>query len=87
VKLVLPRGLHFTFTDDEPHFGFVMYGPVLLAGGFGSAVQEWLSDNGYDLPVTRLGIPDSFIQHGSVAQLQRICGIDSDSILKTCIQS
>lgn len=59
----------------------------VAAGGFGSAVQEWLSDNRYDLPVTRLGIPDSFIQHGSVAQLQRICGIDSDSILKTCIQS
>ena len=59
----------------------------VAAGGFGSAVQEWLSDNGYDLHVTRLGIPDSFIQHGSVAQLQRICGIDSDTILKTCIQS
>lgn len=59
----------------------------VAAGGFGSAVQEWLNDNGYDLPVTRLGIPDSFIQHGSVAQLQRVCGIDSDSILKTCIQS
>ena len=57
----------------------------VAAGGFGSAVQEWLSDNGFDIPVTRLGIPDAFIQHGSVAELQRICGIDSDSILKACM--
>ena len=47
VKLVLPRSLHFTFTDDEPHFGSVMYGPVLLSGGFGSdgMPDDRVSDN------------------------------------------
>ncbi len=57
----------------------------VIAGGFGSAVEEWLADNGYNIPVKRLGIPDSFIQHGTVAELKRICGMDSDSILKTCM--
>lgn len=55
------------------------------AGGFGSAVQEWLADNGFDISVVRLGIHDSFVQHGAVSQLQQICGIDSDSILKYCM--
>lgn len=47
VKLVVRRGLHFTFTDDEPHFGSVMYGPILLSGGFGSEgmPDDRVSDN------------------------------------------
>lgn len=69
----------------ENHRRIITVEDGVKAGGFGSAVQEWLADNGFHIPVTRLGIPDSFIQHGSVAQLQQICGIDSDSILKTCL--
>ncbi len=56
-------------------------------GGFGSAVTEWLTDNGHDIPVTRLGIPDNFIEHGSVAQLKQLCGIDSESIAKAIIKA
>lgn len=51
-------------------------------GGFGSAVLEWLADNGHQLRVTRLGMPDSFVEHGTVAQLQAIVGIDKDGIKK-----
>ena len=53
-----------------------------LNGGFGSAVLEWLSDNGHTKKVTRLGIPDTFIEHGSPAQLYKICGLNADSIVK-----
>lgn len=55
-------------------------------GGFGSAVLEWLSDNGYAKKVTRLGIPDRFIEHGTPIQLYEICGLDAESIVKAiCI--
>lgn len=57
----------------------------VAAGGFGSAVQEWLADNGHTIPVIRLGIPDSFVQHGSVAQLRQLCGFDRDAILRACM--
>ena len=49
-------------------------------GGFGSAVLEWLEDNGYRKNVARLGLPDNFVEHGTVAQLQHIVGIDADGI-------
>ncbi|MCM1028674.1 MAG: 1-deoxy-D-xylulose-5-phosphate synthase [Pseudoflavonifractor sp.] len=56
-------------------------------GGFGSAVTEWLSDHGHLLPVRRLGIPQSFVGHGTVSQLRSLCGIDAPSILKTIIET
>ena len=51
-----------------------------LKGGMGSAVVEWLSDHGYTLPVQRLGLPDRFIEHGTVPQLYRLVGLDAASI-------
>ena len=41
-------------------------------GGFGSAVLEWLEDNGYRKNVVRLGLPDHFVEHGTVAELQAL---------------
>ena len=49
-------------------------------GGLGSAVLEWLSDHGAAVAVTRLGLPDCFVEHGTVAQLHHICGIDCEGI-------
>ncbi len=51
-------------------------------GGFGSAVLEWMSDHGYTPQVKRLGLPDRFVEHGTVAELQKISGIDAESIKK-----
>lgn len=56
-------------------------------GGLGSAVIEWLADNDYSLPVTRLGIPDRFVTQGTVAQLQKLCGIDAESIFNAILNS
>lgn len=53
-----------------------------LNGGFGSAVLEWLADNGYSKRVTRLGIPDRFIEHGAPAELYHIVGLDTEGIIK-----
>ena len=58
----------------------------VLKGGMGSAVLEFMSDNGYHPVVRRLGIPDRFIQHGTVPELQAICGIDETNIYNTIIQ-
>lgn len=51
-----------------------------IKGGLGSAVLEFLADHGYTPHVRRMGLPDSFIEHGSVPELCRLCGIDVDSI-------
>ena len=52
-------------------------------GGLGSAVMEWLGDHGYTVKVTRLGLPtDHFVEHGKVAELQHLVGLDVESIKK-----
>jgi 1-deoxy-D-xylulose-5-phosphate synthase len=51
-------------------------------GGMGTAVMEWLSDHGYTPTVKRLGLPDEFVEHGKVSELQAIAGIDQANIRK-----
>ena len=56
-------------------------------GGLGSAVTEWMSDHGYTPHITRMGIPDYFVEQGTVQQLREICGIDIESIKKQLLDS
>ena len=49
-------------------------------GGMGSAGMEWMSDQHYTCHIARLGLPDHFVGHGTVAQLQHIVGIDKEGI-------
>ena len=56
-------------------------------GGMGSAVLEWMSDHGYHPDVVRLGLPDCFVEHGTVAQLREKWGLDVPSIKKTIEES
>ena len=54
-------------------------------GGMGSAVTEWMQDNGYSITVRRLGMPDSFVEHGTVGELKSIVGIDAEGIKRACL--
>ncbi len=49
-------------------------------GGLGSAVLEWMSDHGYSPKITRLGLPDAFVEHGTVEELRKIVGLDRESL-------
>ncbi|MFV8441047.1 1-deoxy-D-xylulose-5-phosphate synthase [Flavobacterium sp. LB2P44] len=52
----------------------------VVKGGFGSAVLEFAAENNYTTRIIALGIPDEFIEHGSVAELQQYCKIDVKSL-------
>lgn len=52
----------------------------ILRGGFGSAVIEFMSDNGYHSEVRRLGIPDYFVEQGTQQELWHECGYDKEGI-------
>jgi 1-deoxy-D-xylulose-5-phosphate synthase len=54
-----------------------------VLGGLGSAVAEFFTAHGYSLPVTRIGIPDRYIEQGTIAQLHAECGMDADGIYRT----
>ena len=56
-------------------------------GGLGSAVLEWMSDHDYDVKVTRMGLPDQFVEHGTIDQLREIIGLDNESIKKAILNS
>lgn len=68
---VLQRGFKKIITIED--------GSVI--GGFGSAVLEYFASVGTNVPVELLGVPDNFVPHGSVAQLQHDCGIDVEGII------
>lgn len=52
----------------------------ILKSGFGSAVIEFMADNGYNADVRRLGIPDYFVEQGTQEELYRECGYDAEGI-------
>ena len=52
----------------------------VLDGGMGSAVLEFMAGQGYSPSVRRIGVPDEFVEHGSVQELYKLCGMDEDSI-------
>ncbi|HAR19164.1 MAG TPA: 1-deoxy-D-xylulose-5-phosphate synthase, partial [Cytophagales bacterium] len=68
------------------HSVFKQFGKVItvedgcLQGGFGSAILEFMSDNGYSARVMRLGIPDRVIEHGEQWELYNECGYDAAAI-------
>jgi len=57
-----------------------------IQGGFGSAVAEFMIDHGYQAHITRLGIPDRFIEHGEQKELYDECGFDVNAIVKAVHQ-
>ena len=52
-----------------------------IKGGLGMAVIEFMADNGYVPRIKRIGIPDQFIEHGSIPELYKLCGMDEDNIV------
>jgi len=51
-----------------------------VKGGLGTSVAEFMMEHSYYLPLTKLGVPDRFIEHGTVSELKKECGFDADGI-------
>ncbi len=58
----------------------------IIQGGMGSAILEFLSDNNYCPRLKRLGISDTFIEHGSIKELHHLCGLDAIGIYQAIMQ-
>lgn len=53
----------------------------VMKGGLGSAVLEYFAENNYqNIKVTRVGLPDEFVTHGGVKELNKLCRIDAEGI-------
>ena len=53
-----------------------------VVGGIGTAIAEFMLDNGYSSSIKRLGIPDSYIEHGTQEELHAECEYDANAISK-----
>jgi 1-deoxy-D-xylulose-5-phosphate synthase len=78
VKPLDERVLHTIFNQFEK---IITLEDGVLKGGFGSAILEFASQNKYSNPVLNLGIPDEFIEQGTIEELHHYCKIDADSLI------
>lgn len=75
--------------EERLHKVFKQFSQVItvedgsIVGGFGSAVLEFMSENGYNSKLKRLGIPDAFIEQGTPEQLHALCGYGPEGIFNT----
>lgn len=57
-----------------------------VKGGLGSAVADYMAQNGYTPKIKVMGMPDAFVEHGTPEQLYRICRMDKDSVLEALLE-
>jgi 1-deoxy-D-xylulose-5-phosphate synthase len=77
VKPLDERLLHEIFKNHKTIFTIE---DGTIKGGFGAAILEFVSKNEYKNKIQVLGIPDNFIEHGSVLELQRKIGLDASNL-------
>ena len=58
----------------------------VISGGLGSAVLEYFADKGYGAHVTRLGVKDQFVEHGSTKELYHMLRLDKEGICESLLQ-
>ena len=58
----------------------------VVTGGVGSAVTDFMAAHGYPCRIEKLGIPDAFIEHGTPAELHRLCGYDAEGIYRAIMK-
>jgi len=73
VKPLDEEALHLIF---KTHKKIVTVEDGAITGGFGSVILAFAAKHSYTLKITTLGVPDAFIEHGTVNELQQYCGID-----------
>ena len=59
----------------------------VIAGGFGSAVLEWMAEHGYTPHIIRLGVHDQFVEHGSTKELYHMLKLDKEGICESLLQA
>ena len=79
IKPLDEKLLHAVFKN---HKSIITVEDGAAAGGFGTAILEFASHHHYQLPIKVMGIADVFIEHGSVHELQKLVGLDSENLKK-----
>jgi 1-deoxy-D-xylulose-5-phosphate synthase len=79
-RFVVPLDESLLLELAETHRRFITLEEHSLAGGFGSAVVEFINDRGLDVTVERLGVPNVLVQHHSQAAQRAQCGLSPENV-------
>jgi 1-deoxy-D-xylulose-5-phosphate synthase len=80
MRFVKPLDAELLLELAESHQGFVTVEDNAVAGGAGSAVDEFLAASGVELPLLNLGLPDVFLEHGSREECLAMAGLHPEGI-------
>lgn len=85
-RFIKPLDENMLRTAAEKHSLLVTLEDNVISGGFGSAVSERLHAWGFKTDVLNLGVPDRFIEQGTVAQQMADCGLDAGSVAEAVMK-
>src|SRR5699024_2343857 len=80
MRFIKPLDEDMVLELARDHDAFVTLEDNAVAGGAGSAVAECLAAHGITLPILHLGLPDTFLEHGSREEVLAMAGLDTDSL-------
>ncbi len=80
MRFIKPLDEEVLHTIFEEYDTIITIEDNAIKGGFGSAILEFASEYGYNNTIKTIGIPDEFIEHGSVDELQEQVGLDTESL-------
>jgi 1-deoxy-D-xylulose-5-phosphate synthase len=82
MRFVKPLDEEMLETIFATHSKILTIEDGVIKGGFGSSILEFMAEKGFQGQVKMLGIPDRFIEHGSLNELYDLCGINTAGIIK-----
>jgi len=81
MRFIKPLDTQQIKTLASSHTLLVTIEENVIAGGAGSGVSEYLSEQNINTPIIHLGLPDTFVPHGKPDDLLQQCGLDADGII------
>jgi len=82
-RFIKPMDTSYLKSAVSKFSSFITLEESNTAGGFGDGVSSWLLENNFKGKLKRIGLPDSFVQHGSRAEILKSIGLDNESLLES----
>ena len=83
IKPLIGADINLIIKDNNKFSNIITLEEGAITGGFGDGVASWLLENNYSGKLKRLGLPDSFIEHGTRKQILSNLGLDAIGLIKT----
>ena len=82
-RFIKPMDTSYLKSAVSKFSSFITLEESNIAGGFGDGVSSWLLENNFKGKLKRIGLPDSFVQHGSRAEVLKSLGLDNETLFKS----